>query len=129
MGFDGHLDNICNEANKMLGFISRFSKGLNRPTLLHYLYCCLVRQLVEPALCGPLIGAKTDPRCTNTIPPDNRGRGHAGGNRGRASAANEFLVSSLLLLAMIMTRHSFVCLLFRVQPLRLPTAVSDNDLQ
>lgn len=49
MSFSGHIDYICNKSNKMLGFISRFSRGINNPYALRSLYCSLVRQLVEYA--------------------------------------------------------------------------------
>ncbi|XP_054259638.1 uncharacterized protein LOC128984354 [Macrosteles quadrilineatus] len=41
-----HVRNICSRANKMLGFVSRFSKGLS-DTALKTLYCALVRQILE----------------------------------------------------------------------------------
>ncbi|XP_054287986.1 uncharacterized protein LOC129003715 [Macrosteles quadrilineatus] len=49
MGFSGHIDHISNKANKMLGFIARFSRGIDNPSALRSLYCSLVRQLVEYA--------------------------------------------------------------------------------
>ncbi|XP_046674578.1 uncharacterized protein LOC124363372 [Homalodisca vitripennis] len=49
MGFTEHLNIICSKANKMLGFISRFSRGINNPSALRSLYCSLVRQLLEYA--------------------------------------------------------------------------------
>ncbi|XP_046674849.1 uncharacterized protein LOC124363633 [Homalodisca vitripennis] len=46
----------------MLGFISRFSRGINNPSALRSLYCSLVRQLLEyasPVWSPYTVGART----------------------------------------------------------------------
>lgn len=42
-----HILSICNRANKMLGFVSRFSKHLRDEKALKSLYSALVRQILE----------------------------------------------------------------------------------
>lgn len=49
MNFSSHINSTCNQANRMLGFISRFSRGITNPSALRALYLSLVRQLVEYA--------------------------------------------------------------------------------
>ncbi|XP_054259783.1 uncharacterized protein LOC128984480 [Macrosteles quadrilineatus] len=48
-GFSDHDDGICKQGNKMLGFISRSTRGINNPDALRTLYCAMVRQIVEYA--------------------------------------------------------------------------------
>jgi ribonuclease P/MRP protein subunit RPP40 len=45
--FGEHVNSICTTANRMLGFISRSTKGITNPHTLKVLYCSLVRQGLE----------------------------------------------------------------------------------
>ncbi|XP_054281220.1 uncharacterized protein LOC128998891 [Macrosteles quadrilineatus] len=47
--FSSYIDRICSKASKMIGFIARFSRGINNPVALRSLYCALVRKLLEYA--------------------------------------------------------------------------------
>lgn len=46
-GFGWHVDVICSEATKMLGFILRISKPFQTDVMLQILYDSLVRNILE----------------------------------------------------------------------------------
>ncbi|XP_054283520.1 uncharacterized protein LOC129000582 [Macrosteles quadrilineatus] len=49
LSFDEHINSIVSKANRLVGFISRSTKGMNNPSALKTLYCAMVRQCLEYA--------------------------------------------------------------------------------
>ncbi|XP_046685718.1 uncharacterized protein LOC124371430 [Homalodisca vitripennis] len=47
--FNAHVDDLCRRAHRMLGFISRSTRGMTSPVVLKTLYSSFVRQLLEYA--------------------------------------------------------------------------------
>ncbi|XP_008181902.1 uncharacterized protein LOC103309089 [Acyrthosiphon pisum] len=49
LNFHSHIERICCKAIKMLGFIVRISKEFNLSSPLKFLYCSLIRSIIEYA--------------------------------------------------------------------------------